>query len=193
MKPDLLFETIRCENGVAAHLDYHQKRLNASVQCLGSTTLFDLRRLITPPKEGVHRCRFIFDENAYAIEFHPYTPRKISSLQLVFDETIHYPLKYTHRDNLNLLFDKRQKCDDVLIVKNGLLKDTTIANIALYIEDQWLTPQTPLLYGTTRARLIDEGLLTPALLTPNDIADAQKIAIMNAMVGFVEIEDGIIT
>lgn len=71
--------------------------------------------------------------------------------------------------------------------------DTTIANIALYIENQWLTPQVPLLHGTTRARLLDEGFLSPAPLTPNHLADATKIAVMNAMIGFVEIENGIIT
>jgi len=112
---------------------------------------------------------------------------------LVFDDTVHYPLKYTHRDHLNQLFEHKGECDDVLIVKDGLLKETTIANIALLVDDQWLTPQTPLLYGTTRARLLDEGLLVPALLSPNMIDKAQKVAIMNAMVGFVEVENGIIT
>jgi len=106
---------------------------------------------------------------------------------------VHYPLKYTHRDQLNALFERRGACDDVLIVKEGILKDTTIANIALFLDGQWLTPQTPLLYGTTRARLIDDAFLIPAVLTPNDIPNAQKIAVMNAMVGFVEIENGIIT
>ena len=193
MKPDLLFETIRCQDGLAAHLDYHQKRLNASLKCLGSTALFDLHALITPPKTGVYRCRFIYDSHSYRIEFHPYTSRKISSLRLITQDAVHYPLKYTHRDQLNDLFELREVCDDVLIVKNGILRDTTIANVALYINGQWLTPQTPLLYGTTRERLIDEGVLFPAILTPDDILDARKVAIMNAMVGFVEIENGIIT
>lgn len=193
MKPDLLFETIRCEDGLAAHLDYHQKRLNSSLQCLDSKIHFDLEKLITPPSHGLYRCRFIYDAHSYRIEYHPYTPRTISSLRLIIDDTVHYPLKYTHRNELNALFERRDTCDDVLIVKNGVLKDTTIANIALFIDGQWLTPQTPLLHGTTRARLIDEGLIIPAVLTPDDLSHAQKIAIMNAMVGFVEIENGIIS
>lgn len=193
MKADLLLETIRCEDGVAAHLDYHQKRLTSSLQCLGSKTFFDLKALITPPQGGLYRCRFIYDADSYRIEFHPYTPQKMSSLRLVVDNEIHYPLKYTHRDELNALYELRGTCDDVLIVKGGILKDTTIANIALFIDGQWLTPQMPLLYGTTRARLIDEGLLVPAVLTPDDIPNARKVAIMNAMVGFVVIENGIIT
>lgn len=154
---------------------------------------FDLQGLITPPKIGVYRCRFVYDADSYRIEFHPYTSSKISALRLIHEDTVHYPLKYTHRDALNALFERRDTCDDVLIVKDGILKDTTIANIALRIDGQWFTPQSPLLYGTTRARLIDEGLLLPAVLTPDDIPNAQKVAIMNAMVGFVEIENGIIT
>lgn len=193
MKPDLLFETIRCKDGVVAHLPYHQKRLTASLQCLGSKTHFDLEKLIVPPSKELYRCRFLYDAADYRIEFHPYTPRPIASLRLVLDDTIHYPLKYTHRDHLNALFERRESCNDVLIVKEGLLRDTTIANIALFIDGQWLTPQTPLLQGTTRARMLDEGVLLPAILTPDDIPKAQKIAIMNAMVGFVEIENGIIT
>ena len=192
MKPDLLFETIRCEDGIATHLDYHQKRLNASLQCLGSATVFDLKKLINAPEDGIYRCRFIYDAHSCRIEYHPYTSRIISSLRLVMDNTVHYPLKYTHRDVLNRLLERKDTCDDVLIVKEGVLKDTTIANIALLIDGQWLTPQTPLLYGTTRARLIDDGFLVPAVLTPDDIPNAQKIAVMNAMVGFVEIENGII-
>lgn len=192
MKADLLFETIRCEDGIIAHLPYHQKRLDASLKCLGSNTHFVLNELIVPPFHGLYRCRFVYDATDYRIEFHPYTPRVFSSLRLVYDDTIHYPLKYTHRDPLNQLFERRGECDDVLIVKNGLLKDTSIANVALFIEGQWLTPQTPLLYGTTRARLLDDGFLKPAVLTPDTLQEAQKVAVMNAMVGFVEIENGII-
>lgn len=162
------------------------------MQCLGFKIPFDLQALITPPEVGVYRCRFIYDADSYRIEFHPYTSRKISSLHLISENTVHYPLKYTYRNELDSLFERRDACDDVLIVKDGILKDTTTANIALLINGQWLTPQTPLLFGTTRARLIDEGLLMPAVLTPEDISNAQKIAIMNAMVGFVEIENGII-
>ncbi|HEX5330706.1 aminotransferase class IV, partial [Sulfuricurvum sp.] len=73
------------------------------------------------------------------------------------------------------------------------LRDTTIANIALLIEGRWFTPESPLLEGTTRARLIEEGFLTAASLTPKDIEKATKIALMNAMVGFVEVENGIIS
>ena len=188
----MLLETIRCERGRALHLAYHQLRLDKSLRSLGIETTYDLSNLITPPDSKLYRCRFLYDANGYGIEFHPYVPKQITSLKLITCDTLEYPLKYADREQLNTLFEKREGGDDVLIVKNNLLADTTIANIALYIEGQWITPEFPLLTGTTRARLLDEGFLISAPLTPADIAKATKVGIMNAMVGFIEVENGII-
>lgn len=188
----MLLETLRCEHNEAKHLPYHQARLDQACQTLGITKQYDLQMLITPPDEKLYRCRFLYNQQGYSIEFHPYSPKKILSLKLITCDNLEYPLKYADREALNTLFELRGECDDVLIVKNGWLCDTTIANIALRIEGAWLTPDLPLLKGTTRARLIDEGALTPASLKPSDIEKATKIAIMNAMIGFVEVENGII-
>jgi 4-amino-4-deoxychorismate lyase len=188
----MLLETIRCVDGEALHLTYHQMRLNQSLQSLGIKANYDLNTLVIPPDTYLYRCRFLYDANGYEIEFHPYVPKQITSLKLITCDTLEYSLKYANRESLNELFKVRGTCDDVLIVKNGYLCDTTIANIALKIEGLWLTPDIPLLMGTTRARLIAEGFITPAPLSTSDIAKATQIAIMNAMVGFVEVENGII-
>lgn len=189
----MIFETIRCIDGVAQNLVYHQARLDHALQTLGADEKIDLVSSITPPEKGLFRCRFVWNPLNISIEFIPYTPRSISSLTLVYDDTIEYPLKYSDREHLNTLFELRGEGDDVLIVKNSLLSDTTIANIALKIDGQWYTPESPLLEGTTRARLLDEGLLLTAPLTPSDLAKASSIAIMNAMIGFLEVENGIIS
>ncbi|MDD5717076.1 MAG: aminotransferase class IV [Sulfuricurvum sp.] len=188
----MLLETLRCENGTVLHLSHHQERLERSLRSLKIQTHYDLEHLIIPPSSGLYRCRFLYSESDYRIEFLPYTPRPVRSIKLISADALHYPLKYENRKPLDLLFQQRGECDDVLIIKNGFLTDTTIANIALYIDGKWFTPQTPLLNGTTRSRLLDEGFLTPALLTEADIGKATKIAVMNAMVGFIEVENGII-
>lgn len=188
----MLLETIRCIEGEPLHLAYHQLRLDKSLRSLGIETTYDLSNLITPPDSKLYRCRFLYDANGYGIEFHPYVPKQITSLKLITCDTLEYPLKYTDRGELNTLFEKREGCDDVLIVKNNLLCDTTVANIALCIEGEWFTPALPLLKGTTRARLLDEKFLISAPLSPADIVKATKVGIMNAMVGFIEVENGII-
>lgn len=192
MKPNTLLETIRCEGGIAHHLTYHQHRLNASFDTLGISKKYTLSDLITPPDDALYRCRFLYDESHYTVEYHPYSPKKITSLRLIHANTIDYSLKYADRNVLEKLFDTRDGCDDILIVKNGYLTDTTIANISLFIDNQWVTPESPLLAGTTRSRLIDEGKIIPARLSVFDARKASKIALMNAMTGFVEIENAII-
>ncbi len=188
----MFLETIRCSDGVALNLAYHQARLDRSLSTLNATRTFDLKGLITPPEKGVFRCRFLYDPLHCAVEFIPYTLRSVTSLKLVYDDTVEYPLKYARREHLNTLYELRGACDDVLIVKNALLSDTTIANVALKIDNRWLTPKNPLLAGTTRARLIEEGFLIEAELTVDDIPKADGVAVMNAMVGFIEVENGII-
>lgn len=192
MKPNTLLETVRCENGRVHHLPYHQQRLQKSLQILGSATSYNLSELIIPPDDALYRCRFLYTSTSFSIEFHPYTPKKITSLRLITCDTLNYPLKYAQRETLNTLFEQRQACDDVLILRNDLLTDTTIANIALYIDNQWFTPKNPLLEGTTRARFINEKKIKPAPLSRSDLRNATKIALMNAMIGWVEMENGII-
>lgn len=192
MKHNLFLETILCDHGIAHNLFYHQKRLNTTLQKFNIKTNYTLSKLILPPDQALYRCRFLYNDSSYTIEYHPYIPKQITSLRLIHDNTLDYSSKYSDRNALNKLFDARDGCDDILIVKNGYLTDTTTANIALYINNQWLTPITPLLEGTTRSRLIDEGKIVPSPLGVSDLLKAQKIALMNAMIGFIEIENGTI-
>ena len=189
----MLHETIRCEEGKAFHLPYHQRRLDDALRHLGNERGYPLESLIAPPEEGVWRCRFLYGTEGFEVAFHPYSPRKIGSLKLLDAPRLEYSLKYADRSGLDRLFEQRGGCDDVLIVRDGMVRDTTIANVALLIEGRWLTPEDPLLMGTTRARLIREGKIFTAPLSVRELPKASKIAVMNAMMGFVEVENGIIT
>ena len=74
--------------------------------------------------------------------------------------------------------------DDVLIVRNNLLTDTSIANVALEKEGVWYTPRTPLLKGTKRALLLEQGVLTECDIPSDEISSYSHIALFNAMIDF---------
>jgi len=192
LKSKLFLETIRCDQGIAHHLTYHQQRLNLTLQKFNLHTHYNLSELITPPDGNEYRCRFIYDDSSCQIEYHPYIAKTITTLRLIHSDTIEYSSKYANRNDLNTLFESREGCDEILIVKNGYLTDTTIANIAFFINNQWATPKAPLLEGTTRSRLIDEGKIIPANISIANALNAPKVALMNAMIGFIEMENGII-
>lgn len=192
MSHNIFLETIRCDAGVAHHLSYHQQRLDATLKKCGIKGHYPLKKLINPPDTSLYRCRFVYSSTGYTLEYLPYLPRKISTLRLIHDDTIDYSCKYVDRTHLDALYAQRNGCDDVLIIKNNYITETTIANIALWIDNQWLTPEHPLLHGTTRERLIGEKIITTAPLSMSDLKRAKKMMLMNAMIGCIELENGII-
>lgn len=174
-------ETIKSLDGVLFHMPYHQRRYEESI---GFSHAKNLCELIDPPKEGLWRCRVVYDETSLEVTYHPYVKRTISALRLVEADNLEYSKKYACRSDLDALFANRGEADDVLIVQNEHITDTTIANIALYKEGVWYTPKEPLLKGTTRARLLDAGALVERDILACELHEYSQIALMNAMIEF---------
>ena len=180
----LLLETIKCEGGKAENLKYHQKRFDKSRRSFwGDVEEIDLASLITPPDDTLYRCRLIYAEKIVSIEYIPYTPKEIHRLKVVPSD-IEYNYKYADRSEFESLLQAHSDADEIIIQKDGLITDTTISNIALYDGQKWITPSKPLLEGTMRAKLIDEGLLHLEDIPANKISEYEQVALMNAMIGF---------
>jgi len=185
----MLLETIKCDEGKIFNLKYHQVRCDKSRKSLfQNTTSLELKKYIHPPKKGLYRCRVLYAQNILSIEYIPYTEKSIQTLKIV-SSTLKYDLKYANRDDLNQLVKQHAKYDDILIEKNGLLTDTSIANIAFYAEGKWYTPKAPLLGGTIREKLLDDGLLHTKDIKKEDLNQYTQVALMNAMIGFKIIKD----
>ncbi len=185
MKTSFL-ETIKSIDGEVQNIEYHQKRYESVLKSFGITLVRNLKILVKAPKDGTYRCRVVYSPSTLHVDitYHRYNKRDISSLKLVYDDMIDYSFKSTCRDELNKLFDLKDDCDDILIVKNSLLSDTSIANIAIFKNNMWLTPKIPLLKGTTRQRLLDEGKIVEADIHVDELKGISKIALFNAMIDF---------
>jgi 4-amino-4-deoxychorismate lyase len=180
----LLLETIKIEEGEISNLEYHQKRCDLSRASLFQTTdSFKLSSYIQPPSKGLYRCRIVYNKQIHSIEYIPYTPKDISTLKIV-PSTIEYGFKYANRDAFNTLLKTYADVDEIIIEKDGYLSDTSIANIAFYDGEKWITPSSPLLLGTMRAKLIDEGFLHLNDIQKEDLSKYTQVALMNAMLGF---------
>lgn len=179
------FETIKCEDFEVFNLDYHQKRV---ANTIGLN--INLQEYINPISEELLRCKLIYDENGVVdVLYFPYKKREIKSFKIIFDNEIEYSKKYLNRAKLDELYEKKDDCDEVIIIKNEIVTDTTIANIAIFYEDSWITSKNCLLGGTTRARLLEEKKLFEKDITLDMLKNASKVALMNAMIGFDEIKD----
>jgi len=109
------------------------------------------------------------------------------------ESSISYPYKYANRQALDLLLRASTDSDEVLIVHGGAVRDTTIANVAFLENGIWITPDTPLLPGTTRKRLIENGFLTAKAIQIDMLDRFDGFALMNAMIGFKVLDIKIIT
>lgn len=182
----LCFETICVENRHFKNLSYHEARLNKTRRELwGFTDQWDLAELLEIPasvEESMHKCRLAYNEEIDNIQWEPYARRTISKIQRVYHDEIDYRYKYDNRGELNTLFAQRGDADEILIIKKGLVTDSNYCNVAFFNGEQWLTTASPLLPGTQRAFLLDQGIIRPGEIRESDIAAFQKIRLFNAMV-----------
>ncbi|PIF03783.1 MAG: branched-chain amino acid aminotransferase [Arcobacter sp.] len=182
------FETIKCYDMEVFHLKYHQQRI---ANTIGKN--INLLDYIYPPSPKLLKCKVLYNENEILnISFDLYKKKEIKTFKIVADNFIEYNFKYENRDEIDFHLSNKGNFDDIIILKNNLITDTSIANIAIYLNDQWYTPKKPLLYGTTRQRYIDNGILKEMNIDIKTLKKAKKFALLNAMIDFDIIDDRIL-
>lgn len=183
-------ETIRIECGRLYHIEAHQQRMDRTRNhFFAGSKPIDLKQLLLP--DNYHqrtRCRVEYDAEVLNITYTPYTIRPVKSLRCIEANDLIYDFKKTDRSAINHLFDQKQGADDVLIVRDNLLTDTSICNIALWDGNRWITPATPLLQGTMREKLLQEGIIHSKDIKVDNLKEYLKIRLFNAMIDFGELE-----
>lgn len=201
----LLLETIRYENGMFQNLHYHQERMDASRKALfGRVENLDLEEILTKEialrksglsaespvhSTGLFKCRVVYDTQIRHMKWIPYQLPKIHSLKIVYSDEIEYAHKFERRDVINELFQKRDEADDILIVKNAYITDTSFCNILFHNGKDWITPSFPLLKGTQRRFLLEKERIITAEIKPADLKNFSKARLINAMIRFEDALD----
>ncbi len=180
-----LLETIKCNDGKLINIEFHQSRFeNSQKEFFGVSPEIKLIEKIEIPefaKNGLFRCRIAYSKQIDKTEFLPHQYREIKSLKLIENNEIDYRFKYSERQKLNQLFEKRGDCDDIIIVKKGCITDSFTANLVFFDGVKWWTPDTPLLPGTQRAKLLEEKKIFECRITLPDLEKYEKAGLINAM------------
>jgi len=184
-----LLESIKIKNGKPENLDFHNERFNRSRRDLFKINeAIDLEThilsVIKTSGEGIFKCRLIYDSLIRNIHIIPYNIPEIRSLKIVEDNNIQYNYKFENREDINRLFSLKNGCDDILIIKNGFVTDTSFCNIVFKADNKLFTPNMPLLKGTKRAKLLKEGKIEEIEIKLNDLKLFQKAYLINAMIDF---------
>ena len=178
-------ETIQLRNGELMNLEFHQERFERTrSNAFGlkkHPLLTEVLRIPHGLERGIFKCRVLYEKKIELVEYEAYQSRWIRSLKLVYSADIEYGYKEEDRGELERLFQQREDCDDILIIKKGCISDSFYANVVLWDGKKWVTPDTPLLPGTMRASLLKRGKISESRISAGDLAAYQKLRLINAM------------
>ena len=186
----MFIETIRIQDGHVCHLSDHTDRMRRTADHFGFTapTLpTDLASLVPDElRTGTVRCRVMYDHTLREVTFTPYRRRHIERLFAVDAGTTTYAFKYADRAPLARPDVPLGASDELLFVRDGYLTDTSYTNLVLRRGRELVTPDTILLDGTCRRRLLREGVVHTEPVRLHDLPTYDELLLINAMMSLRE-------
>ncbi|MGM0649035.1 MAG: aminotransferase class IV [Bacteroidota bacterium] len=177
-------ESIRIENGHVPLIEYHQQRYEQCIKIhFPDTKPVQLANIANQylHRPGIFKLRIEYDQIIRDVRCKPYYPRKIRQFRLVYDDNVKYNWKYSNRKALEKLKSKCAEDEEIIIVKNNLITDSSYANLIFYKEPHWFTPAKPLLNGTMRRYLLNQNKIQTMDITPSQLQEFVFFAQINAM------------
>jgi 4-amino-4-deoxychorismate lyase len=179
------FESIRVKDGIAENLGFHQLRVNKTLKAFDvsqhSIVLATIVQELVLPAEGLFKLKISYDLNGnHQSAFTLYKYKRIQNFALVDIKGQLYNYKFSNRDWINEMLTQSGQ-DEIIMHDGGLIKDCSYTNIVFFDGEDWFTPAAPLLEGTQRAKLINEGVIQPKALYVQDIPNFKQFKCINAM------------
>ena len=186
----LFIETICYEKGSFHRIELHNERCNQTRRhFFGDQPSIKLQNHLCIPHNLIDfkvKCTVTYGIDVISIIYSKYEVKPINSLLIINDNHIEYSFKYSDRKDLTLLAENKGQHSDILIVKNGLITDTSYANIIFKHNNNWYSQSKPLLLGTRLQSYFKDKRVIPARLTIKAISHFSEARIINAM---ISIED----
>lgn len=180
-----LIETIKIFNGKLYNINFHNDRFNKSRNIIFNINdccyLQDLIKLPFQFIDGLIKCRILYSKEIEKIDFENYNKPSINTLKIVHDNEITYSFKFKDRKAIESLKSLKENCDDIIIVKNKKITDSSFCNIVLFDGIKYFTPDTPLLEGTKRKQLIQEGIIYVEEISVDDLKLFKEVFLINSM------------
>ena len=180
-------ESIKIEDQEAFLLDLHQKRVNDALSYFGNDSSIDLKKIIKDldiDEDGFFKLRIVYDLNKnFRTQLITYAVSEISTFQLIENNTFDYSFKFEDRKELEKM-KLHAKAEEIIIVKNNHITDTSFSNLLFLKDKHWYTPSTYLLNGVQRQDLLKRKKIKEAEITLNNIKTFTHFQIINALNDF---------
>lgn len=177
-------ESIKIENGKIFLLDLHQKRVNetfAHFSKKNSLDLFSILENTVPKENGLFKMRIVYDlERNFTSQLIPHIFKEIQNFEFVVNNTIDYSIKFEAREVFTEM-KIASNADEIIIVKNNSITDSSYSNLLFLKDKQWFTPHTYLLNGVQRQHLLKSKMIKETEISLKNIQEFSHFKIINAM------------
>lgn len=180
-------ESIKIEDQKAFLLDLHQKRVNQTFANFGKEGSIDLAKIfknLEHDEDGMYKLRIVYDlDKKFTTQLIPYAIPEIENFQLVENNSYDYSFKFEDRKEFERMKTKA-KTEEIIVVKNNHITDTSYTNILFLKGKEWFTSTTYLLNGVMRQRLLHEKKIKEIEITLQNIKEFSHFQLINAMNDF---------
>ncbi|MGL6127368.1 aminotransferase class IV [Chryseobacterium artocarpi] len=180
-------ESIKVEDQEIFLLDLHQKRINQTFSHFGKEDSIDLAKIfknLQHDEDGLFKLRIAYDlDKRIRTQMIPYAIPEIQDFQLVENNSFDYSFKFEDRKELDKM-KMKAKAEEIIIVKNNHITDTSFSNLLFLKGKEWFTPTTYLLNGVQRQHLLKQKKIKEAEITLQNIKQFTHFQIINAMNDF---------
>lgn len=180
-------ESIKIEDQKIFLLEYHQHRVNETFSHFGKEGSLDLEKIfkhLQHDEDGLYKLRIVYDlDKNYKTQLIPYAIPEIDDFQLVENNCFDYPFKFEDRKEFEKMKNKA-KTEEIIIVKNNHITDTSYTNLLFLKDKQWYTPTTYLLNGVQRQFLLKNKKIKEMEITLQNLKDFSHFQLINALNDF---------
>ncbi|CAA7196443.1 MULTISPECIES: aminotransferase class IV [Chryseobacterium] len=180
-------ESIKVEDQEVFLLEFHQKRVNQTFSHFGKEDSIDLAKIYKSLKhkeDGLFKLRIAYDlDKKIRTQMIPYAIPEILDFQLIENNTFDYSFKFEDRKELEKMKTKA-KAEEIIIVKNNHITDTSFSNLLFRKGKDWYTPKSYLLNGIQRQNLLKRKEIKEIEITLQNIMEFSHFQIINALNDF---------
>lgn len=180
-------ESIKIEDQEIFLLELHQKRVNQTFAHFGKEGSIDLEKIfknLNHDEDGLYKLKITYDlDKRFRTMMIPYAIPEIHDFQLVENNSYDYSFKFEDRKELEKM-KTMAKAEEIIIVKNNHITDTSFSNLLFLKGKEWFTPSTYLLNGVQRQNLLKKKKIKEMEITLQNIKEFSHFQLINALNDF---------
>ncbi|MBO6201869.1 MAG: aminotransferase class IV [Chryseobacterium sp.] len=182
-------ESIKVEDQKVFLTELHQKRMNDTFFHFGKECKIDIQSLflnLEHDEDGLYKFRIEYDlDNNSKTQIVPYAISEHDDFELVIDNEIDYTFKSADRTQFQKMKND-SSADEIIIVKENQITDTSYSNLLFLKDKTWFTPKTYLLNGVMRQSLLTSKRIKETEINLDNIKEYSHFQLINALNDFDE-------